>query len=887
MTTFVQKLSLFLMAAAAVLGCQGTGPQDGDTLHSDLNQDGAQPDGGQDTALDLLPSGPALRGVVVVEGEEGVNWPVSVTATAGDSVLTAAVDAQGLYSFEAIPQGTYTLTASGAGFYPAQVTADVQSEGESEAPQLLLKRWRLLQATTDLRIGTPLMDGAVIPYWVGLSQHGQQGELWLYLVDKDESVFLSESASIGTGSLLSFENGNIILFATDESKLNHLATMHIYSLQQQAEVASVPYVLTDQIPQCDWGDGVVLRVSDANRWVPTEKARLVWVDSNAGEVQEIWDGRWAAAFWTRLGKRICLKAAWPEADSDQALLCWNIVSKKLDVVQDNVCFVFDLMDSEGEPAGLLLAAANEGLCDSCVASYLAPDSAEPVPVDDAYSQGRVLESPDREVAAVFSGCGMFSDYQVCPEALHFIYMSPPGGVVTPTDSAIGCTAEWSADSRYLLFLRQTPQGATELVRFDRIDQSVIVLSGDANVQSFIIDPTVRRVAYIAWDESAPTQPQLWIADLGGGNARRLSDRHVLGLGSFSPDGEKLAWEYEEQVPTEQGVLLENRLALASLESSGFLSVEVGCRTGWAHCQWRPDSNQAACLCENSDPAITDGALTLFDLGSAESLPLCAKGPFPRLWFGPQHTLLTSCNGEGEQYPTFRWWDTAAGLSQAQSKTVLANIPKVYVTYQEGGLLAIISVFSEQESPQGSKLLDMLSGTLRKEYSGGLTLTAEGADNWQYYEEASNESIAQRALLMNSTLGQYLEMPSPSFVQPVIGGFKSLIWVSQYSEVQGARLAVFDTESGHSREVQSDSVGTLAASADSNWLAGSSFVDVSQEGTSTWWGMAVSPGHEPHYLAGNVLLPPMRLGWGAMVYGCASSPQGPLDGVCVARLAAPL
>jgi dipeptidyl aminopeptidase/acylaminoacyl peptidase len=162
--------------------------------------------------------------------------------------------------------------------------------------------------------------------------------------------------------------------------------------------------------------------------------------------------------------------------------------------------------------------------------------------DDGYSYSGVGYSPDgRWISYVRSfGTDFIIERKLDHGGPRDLYVRPADG-----GEPVNLTADfdldagrpfWSPDSRYVYFTTGIG-GAVHLFRVAASGGSVEqVTAGERRIRGIDVDDAFRRMTYLVGEFDRPSE--VWVADIDGGNERRLTDVH----GDFLAEVETSRWE---------------------------------------------------------------------------------------------------------------------------------------------------------------------------------------------------------------------------------------------------------------------------------------------------------------------------------------------------------
>jgi dipeptidyl aminopeptidase/acylaminoacyl peptidase len=191
--------------------------------------------------------------------------------------------------------------------------------------------------------------------------------------------------------------------------------------------------------------------------------------------------------------------------------------------------------------------------------------------DDGYVYSNPTFSPDgRWISFVRSfGLDMIIDGKLDHGGPQDLYVLPvpdgeAGGLAVDVGEAVNLTTDWdldpgtpmwSPDSRYLYFTAGIG-GAVHLFRVAASGGGVEqVTTGERRIGGLDVDRTFRRMTYTVGEFDRP--PEVWVADVDGGNERRLSDVHRDFLAEVevaTHPSERILWNSYDGTPIE-GFLL--------------------------------------------------------------------------------------------------------------------------------------------------------------------------------------------------------------------------------------------------------------------------------------------------------------------------------------------
>lgn len=181
--------------------------------------------------------------------------------------------------------------------------------------------------------------------------------------------------------------------------------------------------------------------------------------------------------------------------------------------------------------------------------------------DDGYVYSNPTFSPDgRWISCVRSfGLDMIIDGRLDHGGPQDLYLLPAGGgeavnLTVDWDLDPG-TPMWSPDSRHLYFTAGIG-GAVHLFRVAASGGGVQqVTTGERRIGGLDVDRAFRRMTYTVGELDRP--PEVWVADLDGGNERRLTDVHrdfLAGVEVATHPSERIVWSSYDGTPIE-GFLL--------------------------------------------------------------------------------------------------------------------------------------------------------------------------------------------------------------------------------------------------------------------------------------------------------------------------------------------
>ena len=167
--------------------------------------------------------------------------------------------------------------------------------------------------------------------------------------------------------------------------------------------------------------------------------------------------------------------------------------------------------------------------------------------DDGFSYSGVRLAPDGGHLAYVRSFG--ADYIIDRKLDHGgprdLYVHPTNGGepvnLTASFDLDAGSPMWSPDGRFLYFTTGIG-GAIHLFRVPARGGAVEqVTTGQRRIQRLDIDDAFERMTYLVGEFGRP--PEIWTADIDGGNERRLTDIHAEFLAGVSTSaGERVHWE---------------------------------------------------------------------------------------------------------------------------------------------------------------------------------------------------------------------------------------------------------------------------------------------------------------------------------------------------------
>ena len=112
---------------------------------------------------------------------------------------------------------------------------------------------------------------------------------------------------------------------------------------------------------------------------------------------------------------------------------------------------------------------------------------------------------------------------------------------------------------------------------------------------------------------------------------------------------------------------------------------------------------------------------------------------------------------------------------------------------------------------------------------------------------------------------------------------AVLWRAGEAGAEGSGVVAFHTGEGVQWNLVGTSVGAIISSPKLEWMVAEELADPSATAPVRLVGAEVLPYNEAVHLAGNAVVTPPQLGLGAVVYGCSSSGNSQVEGICVARI----